>query len=177
MKLYLLKRVASIFLILLISCQWFLALISFELVEEIWVEQKISEHQFNLSNKVSAQLDVSDDINFEEINPSQYLRLGYGAPFVVSQEVDGEKRHFKVNQNEHTAENQIKEIKLSDFTSENTKKVGFIFTHLILTFINTPFDFTFNTPFHIDSLNPKPFNKFIPNPVKDLTTPPPQFFI
>jgi hypothetical protein len=172
-----LKRVASIFLILIISSQWFLGLLTIDLVEEIWVEQKISEHKLNLSIKVSDELGVSDDINFEEINPSQYLRLGYGAPFVVAHEVNGEKRHFKVNQNELAIDFLEKEIKLSDFTPENSKKVGFIFTHLLLSYIDNPFDFKLNPNFDIDILNPKPFNKIILNPVKDIPTPPPQFFI
>lgn len=152
-------------------------MLTIDLVEEIWVEQKLSEHKLNLSTQLSDELGVSKDINFEEINPSQYLRLGYGAPFVVAHEVDGEKRHFKVNENELAINFQIKEMKLSDFTPENSKKVGFIFSQLLLSYIDTPVDFTLNPNFDIDILNPKPFNKFIINPVKDIPTPPPQFFI
>ncbi|WP_375578252.1 hypothetical protein ABWH96_14590 [Marivirga tractuosa] len=177
MKLYLLKRVLSIFLILLISTQWIFGLITVKLVEEIWVEQKISEHKLKLSDKVSSDIGVSDDIKFEEINPSQYLRLGYGAPFMVSHEVDGEQLHFKIAENEVITDYQVNKIKLSDFNKESSKKIGYIISHIFLTYLESQESFNFFSYKFPDQLNQNFIKNFSPNFSFDIPTPPPQFFI
>jgi len=172
-----LKRVLSIFFILLISTQWIFGLITIKLVEEIWVDQKISEHKHALSNRISSELGVSDDISFEEVNPSQYLRLGYGAPFVVSHEVSGEERHFKISQDEVTPEYQFMKIRLSDFNKESTKKIGYIISHIFLTYVESQESFNFISYNFPDQLNQVYFENFNPNFSFDIPTPPPQFFI
>lgn len=177
MNLYLLKRVLSIFLILLISTQWVFGLITVKLVEEVWVEQKISEHKLKLSNKVSTDLGISADIKFEEINPSQYLRLGYGAPFVVTHEVSGEERHFKISDDEVTSEYQVTKIKLSDFNKESSKKIGYIISHIFLTYLESQESFDFFSYKFPDQLNQNFIKNFSPNFSFDIPTPPPDLFL
>ncbi|ADR23590.1 hypothetical protein MATR_25550 [Marivirga tractuosa] len=177
MKLYLLKRVFSIFFILLISTQWILGLVTIKLVEEVWVDQKISEHRTQISKEVATGLGVSDHIKFEQVNPSQYLRLGYGAPFMVSHDVKGEQLHFKVAQEKSSSEYQVKRIKLSDFNKESSKKIGYIISHIFLTYFESHESYEFFSISFPNHLNQMFHEKFYSNFSFDIPTPPPQIFL
>ncbi|GAA5041187.1 hypothetical protein GCM10011506_42600 [Marivirga lumbricoides] len=177
MKSYLLKKVFSIFLISLISLQWFFGLITIDLVEQVWVDQKLSERKLKLSDKVTSALGVSNDIELEEISLHSYVRMGYGAPFVVTHEVEGEELYFKVAQNEVTYEYQIREIKINDFNKESSKKLGYFISHIFLNFIESHEDFEFYQNGTLNQSTQPKYDDLVLTLPNDIPTPPPEFFV
>lgn len=109
------KHLIVFFLIAIMAFQWLGSLFTISLVDAIVVKTTITAKERYITEHLSEKYNLSSEASFSEVNPANYVRMGYGAPFIFSEEISGELSHFSINNEDTKLLMELKELSLADF--------------------------------------------------------------
>lgn len=108
------KKVIVFFLILFIAFQWLGGLFTISLMDAIVVKTTMSAKEKYIAEHLSEKYNVSSDANISVVDPANYVRMGYGAPFIFSEEISGETAHFSISNEDTQLLLELKELSIAD---------------------------------------------------------------
>lgn len=164
-------------LLLTVSLQWIGGLVYVRLSYVTLVEQAMDEGEARLAARLSVEYDMETQVNIlDEAERQSLVRLGYGAPFIFSESIDGRRDHF-------TLESSGLKVSHSDYLINGPEKQR----ESEKALLNLDHHFS---PYIVDGARPAAppaptalsGQAFLYDPLKDLfflaiPTPPPNFLV
>lgn len=127
------KRLITILFISLLSLQWVGSFFTAQFVDIIVVQHIMDEREKMWAEYISSDLGVTHSVDIREVEPESYVRMGYGAPFVFSHQLDDETFHFTFSDNRHEVFEDLQKRNLCNwFTDLNLNLVASIYPIFLL---------------------------------------------
>ncbi len=117
--------------------QWMGGLFTISLMDAIIVKTTMTAKEKYIADHLSEKYNVSSDVNISEVDPANYVRMGYGAPFIFSEEISGEFTHFSVNTIDTQLLMELKEISIADLQQTTNPNMVHCFFPIFIPLQNT----------------------------------------
>ncbi len=128
------KKFVVFFLIVILAFQWMGSLFTISFLDAIVVKTTMTVKEKLLANHLQDKYNLSINSSIYEIDPASYVRMGYGAPFIFSEEISGETTNFVINQEESNLLLQVSELSLADLQNSTNPHMFYSFYPTFLPF-------------------------------------------
>lgn len=113
--------------------QWVGSLFTISMVDAIVVKTTMTAKESVMAAYLSDKFELSSNIHISEVEPANYVRMGYAAPFVFSDDSEGEISYYSINQNNTKILSDITELSLSDLQKNTNPHVIYCFFPIFIS--------------------------------------------
>ncbi len=141
------KHLVVFSLIVVMATQWVGSLFTISMVDAIVVKTTMTAKESVMAAYLTEKFELSSNIHISEVEPNNYVRMGYAAPFVFSDDSDGEISYYSINHNNTKILNEITELSLSDLQNNTNPHVIYCFFPIFIN-TNSPIELQINYSNH-----------------------------
>lgn len=123
---------------LLLTASLFVNYFALRLIDNVVIQNKLSDKEIHNSNRVTASMGISQEILLREADISVKLSFGYATPFIIPH---GDK-YYEVITSPVNIEVSTSILKFVKMSKSDRNNATFIITNLLLTYIYNSEDFS-----------------------------------
>ncbi|MBK6263889.1 hypothetical protein JKA74_02475 [Marivirga sp. S37H4] len=168
------KNFIVLFLIVMMAFQWLGSLFTISLVDAIVVRTTMTAKENLMADYLSERFQLSSDIRILEVDPANYVRMGYSAPFIFSDDTNGELSHYSIMNEDTKILIELKELSLVDLQENMNPHIIYCFFPIFISALN-PIEIENN--YLIEQMCITSYSEFYQSVYPSILLPPPNFLV
>ncbi len=168
------KHFIVFFLVVVMAFQWLGSLFTISLVDAIVVKTTMTTKENMMAEYLTEKFDLPSQVMVSEVDPANYVRMGYGAPFIFSDDVNGDLSYYSINSEDTKLLLELKELSLLDLQQNANPHMIYCF---FPTFIHTINPIEIGNYYSTEQTYISSYTEFYQSLYPLIILPPPNFIV